>query len=164
MSTPTPSIPGVDRDALAEAIDRDTVVGGRLARRAADAAIAHIAARQGPRACACGAKCDKCPECAADDAYEKGRKDAACDREHSDEWVEVRYEDAVADLPKGVRVRQEWAWCVTGTAPRLWVHRDDLPDPDPRALITRELGPAKADTFLGLLDEHGWTVTRKGER
>ena len=39
---------------------------------------------------------------------------------------------------------------------------NDLPD-DPRALIARELGPAKADTFLGLLDEHGWTVTRKGD-
>ena len=44
----------------------------------------------------------------------------------------------------------------------LFVHRDDLPDP--RALIARELGPARADTFLGLLDEHGWTVTRKEER
>ena len=40
---------------------------------------------------------------------------------------------------------------------------NDLPD-DPRALIARELGAGRADTFLGLLDEHGWTVTRKGER
>ena len=76
----TPSIPGVDRDALAAEVERATFVCSALtAYRAADAALAYIAAHQEPRACTCGAKYDKCPECAADDAYEKGRKDADCD-------------------------------------------------------------------------------------
>ena len=127
MTTPTPSIPGVDRDALVEAI-------GWTMGTVADAALAYIAAHH---------------EC-------------ACDREHADEWVEVG--EATWDgLPKGARRRREWVVGVFDGG-RRFVHRDDLPDPDPRALITRELGPAKADVFLGLLDEHGWTVTRKGER
>ena len=161
MNTPTPSIPGVDRDALAAAIHRDTVASRWLAGPAADAALAHIAAHQEPRACACGAKYDRCPACAADDAYEEGRKDAACDREHADEWVEVDGATWEA-LPKGARRRREWVVGVFDGG-RRFVHRDDLPA-DPRALIARELGAGRADTFLGLLDEHGWTVTRKGER
>ena len=152
-------IPGIDREALAEAILRETFLSDWIARRIADSAIAYIATHQEPRACcACGAKYDKCPECAADGAYEKGRKDAACD---DDEWVEVRMDD-IRSLPMSVRTRQEWEKRFDGKS-RFFVHRDDLPD-DPRALIARELGPGKADTFLGLLDEHGWAVTRKGER
>lgn len=86
----------------------------------------------------------------------------ACDRDHADEWVEV--DEAVwDDLPVGARSLREWVVGVFDGG-RCFVHRDDLPDTDPRALIARELGPAKADTFLGLLDEHGWTVTRKEER
>ena len=92
-------------------------------------------------------------------AYIAAHHECACDREHADEWVEVD-RHTWHDLPDGVRVRTER---VRGEAGRYFVHRDDLPD-DPRALIARELGPAKADTFLGLLDEHGWTVTRKEER
>lgn len=158
----TPSIPGVDRGALAGVIRRTSLLGPVLARRAADIALAHIAAHQEPRACTCGAKYDRCPDCTADDAYEKGRKDAACDLDHADEWVEV--DEAVwDDLPVGARSLREWVVGVFDGG-RCFVHRDDLPDTDPRALIARELGPAKADTFLGLLDEHGWTVTRKGER
>ena len=129
----TPSIPGVNRDGLVNAIRRDPTLGPWPADRAADVALAYIAAHH---------------EC-------------ACDREHDDEWVEV--DDATWDgLPDGALLRHEW---VQGAAAkgRHFVHRDDLPD-DPRALITRELGAAKADTFLGLLDEHGWTVTRKDER
>ena len=104
----TPSIPGVDREALAAEIEEATFVCSELtARRAADAAIAYIAAHQEPRVCACGAKYDRCPDCAADDAYERGRKDAACDLEHADEWVEVD-QDTWLDLPDGVRVRQGW--------------------------------------------------------
>lgn len=128
----TPSIPGVDRDALIEAIWRDApwTVG-----EVAHAALAYIAAHH---------------EC-------------TCDREHADEWVEVDSGGTVLrGLPEGARVRSEWAMGIEDST-RLFVHRDDLPD-DPRALIARELGPARADTFLGLLDEYGWTVTRKGER
>ena len=127
----TPSIPGVNRDGLVNAIRRDPTLGPWPADRAADVALAYIAAHH---------------EC-------------ACDREHADEWVEVD-EATFYALPDGTRLRAEWA---KGGEARRFVHRDDLPD-DPRALIARELGPAKADTFLGLLDEHGWTVTRKGER
>ena len=59
----TPSIPGVDRDALAEAINRDAAIDSRLlARRAADVALAHIADNH------------KC----------------ACDRAHADESKENR--------------------------------------------------------------------------
>ena len=130
MSTPTPSIPGVDRDALAGVIRRELACSAAVSYRATDAVLAHIAAHQ---------------EC-------------ACDREQ-DEWVEV---DAWGDLPEGALVRREWKW-DSGDAARFFIHRDDMPD-DPRALIARELGAAKADTFLGLLDEHGWAVTRKGER
>ena len=130
----TPSIPGVDRDALVDAIQRRTFLGSVTADRAADAALAHIAAHH---------------EC-------------ACDREHADEWVEVD-EGTWDGLPNGARRRLEWlAGDLAGTH-LCFVHRDDLPD-DPRALIARELGPAKADTFLGLLDEHGWTVARKEDR
>lgn len=133
----TPSIPGVDREDLADAIRRATITDNWLAAyHAADAALAHIAAHQ---------------EC-------------ACDREHADEWVEVDRKTWY-DLPTGTRVR--WEGCHEGAGSRHFVHRDDLPadlPDDPRALIARELGPARADTFLGLLDEHGWTVTRKGER
>ena len=137
MSTPTPSIPGVDRDALANAIVQNTRLDVWAAYDAAGAALAYIAAHH---------------EC-------------ACDREHDDEWVEVD-EKTWDSLPDGALLRHEW---VQGAAAkgRHFVHRDDLPDDlpdDPRALIARELGPAKADVFLGLLDEHGWTVTRKGER
>ena len=58
MNTPTPSIPGVDREALIQAVHRAMTAGGWLsAPRFADAAIAHIAAHH---------------EC-------------ACDREHADE-------------------------------------------------------------------------------
>ena len=163
MSTPAPAptIPGVDRDALIEAINRDTTVGSWLTGHTADVVLAHIAAHHECACTTCGAKYDKCPECAADDAYEKGRMDA-CDREHADEWVEV--DEAVwDDLPVGARSLRKWVVGVFDGG-RCFVHRDDLPDTDPRALIARELGPAKADTFLGLLDEHGWTVTRKEER
>ena len=130
----TPRIPGVDRDALADTIMRGTVRNGWTPARAADAALAHIAAHH------------KC----------------ACDREHDDEWVEVD-EDVWDGLPDGVRLRQEWVRGDLGNTHRQFIRRDDLPE-DPRALIARELGAARADTFLGLLDEHGWTVTRKGER
>ena len=162
MSTPT--IPGVSRYALVSEIYRalTSEYGSMDCWAAADAAINYIATHQEPVTCICGAEYDGCPQCAADDAYEKGRKDAACDREHADEWVEVD-EGERADLPDGVRLREEWTKGRWEDTIRLLVHRDDLPD-DPRALIARELGPAKADTFLGLLDEHGWTVTRKGER
>ena len=45
MNTPTPSIPGVDRDALVEAINRDApFISTWTAGSAADVAIAHIAA------------------------------------------------------------------------------------------------------------------------
>ena len=45
MNTPTPSIPGVDREELADAIRRATITDNWLAAyHAADAAIAHIAA------------------------------------------------------------------------------------------------------------------------
>lgn len=126
----TPSIPGVDREALAAEIEEATFVCSELtARRAADAAIAYIAAHQEPRVCACGAKCDRCPDCAADDAYERGRKDAACDLEHADEWVEVD-QDTWLDLPDGVRVRQGWVRGLYFVHSRYFVHRDDLPDPD----------------------------------
>ena len=84
----TPSIPGVHRDDLADAIQRATD-DWLTAYHAADAALAYIAAHQEPRACAtCGAKYDKCPECTADEAFEEGRMEA-CDREHAVEWVEV---------------------------------------------------------------------------
>lgn len=127
----TPSIPGVDREALAAEIEEATFVCRELtARRAADAAIAYIAAHQEPRVCACGAKCDRCPDCAADDAYERGRKDAACDLEHADEWVEVD-QDTWLDLPDGVRVRQGWVRGLgTRRRDRYFVHSDDFPDPD----------------------------------
>ena len=133
MST-TPSIPGIDRFGLADAIEQNARPGAWGSLSAADAAIAYIAAHH---------------EC-------------ACDREHADEWVEVD-EATWYDLPDGVRVRTEWVRGDSTTPYRHLVHRDDLPD-DPRALIARELGPAKADTFLGLLDEHGWTVARKENR
>ena len=55
----TPSIPGVDRDALAEAIRRDLILSNGKAYHAADVVLAHIAAHH---------------EC-------------ACDRDHADEWV-----------------------------------------------------------------------------
>lgn len=76
MSTPTPSIPGVDRDALTHVIRQEVIPGPSAAYRAADAALAYIAAHH---------------EC-------------ACDREHADEWVEVD-EDSWDDLPKGARLQ-----------------------------------------------------------
>lgn len=222
MST-TPSIPGVDRAALVEVIDRDTG-GGWLARRAAEAALAHIAAHhecstlpatwddggarpvEGEHGWVTpllpdGEGVQRFPDGTPVEAwhpaygdglrtlyYVEGRKHTdvhkvgasgfptswqrgtlirpvlpptapACDREHDDEWVEV---ESWGDPPEGALVRREWKW-DRGDAARFFIHRDDLPD-DPRALITREFGPERADSFLGLLDEHGWTVTRKGER
>ena len=88
--------------------------------------------------------------------------ECACGREHADEWVEVD-EDTWDDLPDGTRLRREWTKGRWEDTSRHFVHRDDLPD-DPRALIARELGAVWAEAFLGLLDEHGWTVTRKEER
>lgn len=87
---------------------------------------------------------------------------AACDREHDDEWVEVD-EDTWRDLPDGMRLREEWVSGDAVTSNRLFVHRDDLPDPDPdpRTLISRHLGAEQANTFLSWLDKNGWTVTRK---
>ena len=133
----TPSIPGVERNSLADVIRRDQALDPWTSARTADAALAYIAAHH---------------EC-------------ACDREHADEWVEVD-ESTWDGLPDGARVRSELVVGVFDGG-RSFVHRDDLPDDlpdDPRALIARELGAARADTFLGLLDEHGWTVTRKGDR
>ena len=221
----TPSIPGIDRSALAKAIARDARLGLWTAFGAADAALAHIAEHH---KCALPATWDdggarpvegehgwvtpllpdgsqRFPRDTPVEAWHPGYGDAlrtlyyaagskhtdmraapgtirfgdswhegtlirpalpptapACDREHADEWVEVD-EGTWDGLPKGARRRREWVVGVFDGG-RRFVHRDDLPDPDPRALITRELGPAKADVFLGLLDEHGWTVTRKGER
>ena len=184
----TPSIPGVDRDALAEAILRAAWIGIWSANRAADAALAHIAAYHKCPALPSGTSPFVLRLAAGDlrgmrlgfgglprslpgtlealaDALEGASAPPAppvCDREHDDEWVEVDA-DTWCDLPDGTRRRREWVVGGVLNVDRLFVHRDDLPD-DPRALIARELGPAKADTFLGLLDEHGWTVTRKGER
>lgn len=221
----TPPVPGVDRDALAEAIQRGTVLSDWKARRTADVALAHIAAHH---ECALPATWDdggarpvtwsdigwltsdgvqfsraerhdpgpavvtdrdrtpdpiapikpfrhpwitgddSCGECGQffrdhwwADAGDHGHTVCYLP-EHADEWVEVD-EDTWDDLPDGTRLRREWRKGCWRTSEGHFVHRDDLPD-DPRALIARELGPAKADTFLGLLDEHGWTVTRKGER
>ena len=78
MSTTTPRIPGVDREDLIKAIPRNTVLSDRAARRAADAALAHIAAHH---------------EC-------------ACDREHADEWVEVD-EIGRTEPPKAPCIRCE---------------------------------------------------------
>ena len=146
------TIPGVDRDGLAEAILRDTFVSDWVARRIAGSALAHIASHH------------ECPP-----AHKHEHEDDSggwmrplCDREHADEWVEVG-EGVWVNLPGGVRLREEWVLGDPVTSNRHFVHRDDLPD-DPRALIARELGPAQAETFLGLLDEHGWTVTRKVTR
>ena len=75
----------------------------------------------------CESKYDRCPDCAADDAYEKGRKDAACDREHADEWVEVDMETGLAQS-SGTRMRQDWVNGVHDSSRGLLVHRDDLPD------------------------------------
>lgn len=101
MSTPSiPSIPGVDREALADAILRGAWIGVWSANRAAAAALAYIAAHH---------------EC-------------ACDREH-DEWVEVD-EGERADLPNGVRLREEWTRGRWEDTIRLFVHRDDMPDAD----------------------------------
>ena len=218
----TPSIPGIDRSALAKAIARDARLGLWTAFSAADAALAHFAEHH---KCALPATWDdggarpvegehgwvtpllpdgtqRFPDGTPVEAwhpaygdglrtlyYVEGRKHTdvhkigasgfptswqrgtlirpalpptvpACDREHADEWVEVNA-NTWCDLPNGTRRRREWVQGAPGD--HLFVHRDDLPD-DPRALIARELGPAKADTFLRLLDEHGWTVTRKEER
>ena len=153
MTTPTPSIPGVDREDLADAIRRATITDNWLAAyHAADAALAHIAAHH---------------EC-------------ACDREHDDEWVEVD-EKTWDSLPDGALLRHEW---VQGAAAkgRHFVHRDDLPD-DPVDERVKVMARALAehvgsgdpddaemwlddaeDVLAALLDEHGWTVTRKGER
>ena len=153
----TPSIPSVDREALAAEIEEATFVCSELtARRAADAAIAYIAAHQEPRVCACGAKYDRCPDCAADDAYERGRKDAACDLEHADEWVEVD-QDTWLDLPDGVRVRQGWVRGLYGGY-RYFVHSDDLPDPDAvwfRVLRDDTLDDAEREDWAGLLGHYG---------
>ena len=101
----TPSIPGVDREDLADAILRGAWIGVWSANRAADAALAHIAAHH---------------EC-------------ACDREHDDEWVEVGG-SVVSNLPNGARARVQHDWVVgyeaAPTTPCYLVHRDDLPDPD----------------------------------
>ncbi len=141
-----PSVPGVDRDALAEAIDRDTSVGSWQAGFVADAALVYIAAHQEPRACTCGAKYDRCPDCTADEAYEEGRKDAACDREHADEWVEV---DNLGAVLYEARVRQEWVRGDMVNPHRFFVHRDDLPDPD--------------DDAVAALREASWSIPRLGD-
>ena len=122
----SPSIPGVDRDGLAAAIHYNTRPIALLsANRAADVAIAYIDDHQESRACTCGAKYDRCPDCAADDGYAAGRKDAA--RDHADEWVEVD-EGTWITQPDGTRMLQEW---VNGAPDnRFFVHRDDLPDPE----------------------------------
>lgn len=124
----TPSIPGVNRFALMDAMISDVAAkppGKITLEYIVNAVLAYIAAHQEPRACTCGAKYDQCPSCAADEAYEMGRKDAACD--HADEWVEV--DDATWDgLPDGVRLRQGWVRGDMVPSFRLFVHRDDLPD------------------------------------
>ena len=107
-----------------------------------------------------------------------------CDREHADEWVRVD-EGVWADLPTWARRLVEWPTGIPGV-PRLFVHRDDLPDdlPDPDAEAANALrdaswnvprladgsrpdplpGLPEARDLLTALHEHGWTVTRKGER
>lgn len=185
MSTPTPSIPGVDRDALADAILRGTLLGPAASSRAADNALAHIAARH---ECALPATWDdggarpvegkhgwvtpllpggsqRFPDGTPVEAWDpdddehrflrhiagcrysiaigpgSGRfpwpegalirhvlPPTACDREHADEWAEVRV-DGMIGLPMNVRVRQEWEKGFFGGS-RLFVHRDDLPDAD----------------------------------
>ena len=103
-----------------------------------------------------------------------------CDREHADEWVEVD-EKTWDSLPDGALLRHEW---VQGAAAkgRHFIHRDDLPD-DPVDERVKVMARALAehvgsgdpddaemwlddaeDVLAALLDEHGWTVTRKGER
>ena len=191
----TPSIPGVDRDALAEAILRTAWIGIWSSNRAADAALAHIAAHH---------ECPVLPSgtsphvlrLAADDigrlhlgfgglprslpgtlreladALEAAEATpptadeptaTACDREHTDEWVEVDMDTWLA-LPDGTRMRREWVRGGNGGGrSRQFIHRDDMPD-DPRTLIARHLGTEQANTFLSWLDKNGWTVTRKGER
>ena len=152
----TPSIPGIDRDALANAIVQNTRLDAWAAYDAAGAALAHIAAHH---------------EC-------------VCDREHDDEWVEVD-EGERADLPDGVRLREEWTKGRWEDTIRLLVHRDDLPDPDAKTILTALVqrvratkeGCLAAQNFEGamlwrdveadLLDalrDLGWTVTRKGGR
>ena len=51
------------------------------------------------------------------------------DEQTTDEWVEVD-EGERADLPDGVRLRDEWTKGRWEDTIRLFVHRDDLPDPD----------------------------------
>ena len=162
MSIPTPSIPGVDRNDLAAEIKQYAFVSDWVARRAANTALAHIAAHQELRACTCGAKYDRCPDCAADDAYEKGRKDAACEREHDDEWVEV---DDVSDLPDGTRVRREWAVGVFDGG-RRFIHRDDLPDDRAREAVIQALDAVAANgaKALAYLRDNGFDVVRREER
>lgn len=154
MSTPT--VPGIDRNALAYAV-HNAFTSTHLSadcHDAADAALAYIAAHH---------------EC-------------ACDREHddADEWVEVD-EKTWDSLPDGALLRHEW---VQGAAAkgRHFIHRDDLPD-DPVDERVKVMARALAehvgsgdpddaemwlddaeDVLAALLDEHGWTVTRKGER
>ena len=118
----TPTVPGVDRDALADAIQRDTVAGFWLAGSVADAALAHIAEHH------------KC----------------ACDREHADEWVEVD-DGRDLGLPMGARIRLEWTK-GRSRAVRRFVHRDDLPEPDAdpvermaRAIFASEVPDIKWD-------------------
>ena len=84
-------------------------------------------------------------------------------------------------LPKGARRRREWVVGVFDGG-RRFVHRDDLPD-DPVDERVKVMARALAehvgsgdpddaemwlddaeDVLAALLDEHGWTVTRKEER
>ena len=71
-------------------------------------------------------------------AAREHREQAARDRQYADqlaaapptddEWVEVD-EGTVGGLPNGTRIRQEWVRGLVD-AHRVFVHRDDLPDPD----------------------------------
>ena len=235
MST-TPSIPGVDRDALAEAILRDAIRNRWMPASSADAVLAYIAAHHECPVLPSGTSPTVLRLAAGDirgmhlgfgglprslpgtlDALADALEGAgpppappACDREHADEWVPWPDEVEMKDPRwQGVMVRakssegsvsiegplsgwdsfsafrlgdEEWMISLVGEfsfflrpddarrmteecapEPERRDHRDDLPD-GPRAFISRELGAVWAEAFLGLLDEHGWTVTRKEER
>lgn len=154
MSDPTPSIPGVDREALAAAIydawkdeNRTTSIPRYVS---ADAAIAYIAAHQKRPALPSDTAPTVLRLAAADirgmhlgfgglprslpgtlealadalEAAEATPSPTSSELEHDDEWVEV---DDLSVLPKDVRVRSEWTVGTIGGG-RRFVHRDDLPD------------------------------------
>ena len=79
---------------------------------------------------------DSCGECGQffrdhwwADAGDHGH--TVCDLPQADDvWVEVDSGGtALNDLPEGARVRSEWAMGIEDST-RLFVHRDDMPDPD----------------------------------